>query len=66
MHEDPTAEVHYEEEVTVQVATPASKLDAMFTFLKINFSSLWGDEPKDEKQFEAKVYKRPYTAVVTC
>ena len=43
--------------MTVQVATPDSKLDAMFTFLKINFSSLWGDEPKNEKQFEAKVYK---------
>ena len=41
----------------VEVATPASKLDAMFTFLKINFSSLWGEEPADEKQFEAKVYK---------
>ena len=29
----------------------------MFTFLKINFSSLWGEKPKNEQQFEAKVYK---------
>ena len=35
--------------------SPASKLDAMFTFLKINFLSMWGTEAKTEKQEEAKI-----------
>ena len=35
----------------------ASKLDAMYTFLKINFTSLWGSDPASEHQFEAKIFK---------
>ena len=38
-----------------QIVSPASKLDAMFTFLKINFLSMWGTEAQTEKQEEAKI-----------
>lgn len=44
--DDETAGVTAEE---VVVATPSSKLDAMYTFLKINFSSLWGEDPATEQ-----------------
>ena len=40
-----------------QILSPSTKLDAMFTFLKINFTSLWGSDPATESQFDAKVYK---------
>ena len=29
----------------------------MYTFLKINFTSLWGSDPASEHQFDAKIYK---------
>ena len=54
---EPPEEVESEGKEEV-VANPATKLDEMFTFLKINFTTLWGsDEPKDDKAFEARVYK---------
>ena len=40
-----------------QLASPASKLDAMFTFLKINFLSMWGTDNLTPQQEEAKIYK---------
>jgi len=41
--------VENEEPEEVEMASPSNKLDAMFTFLKINFSSLWGEDPTSEQ-----------------
>jgi len=37
--------------------SPSNKLDAMFTFLKINYQSLWGNKSTTNEQFEAKLIK---------
>ena len=47
-----------------QLASPASKLDAMFTFLKINFLSMWGTDNLTPQQEEAKIYKIKILAVL--